>query len=274
MLAGSMLTGVLAFCSGMGMGLLLATAGGGTLILSIIVLHYLLGITHTALFGTAAAVTTVNALFLFRLRREAFYDALRPALWFGLPGLLGMTISRMIPHDVTTKWRLALLGFLMIVNTMLSFILPKITRQSRGLHRKRLVMAGCGIGILVGYFGGTGGFLALPSMLITGLPQSIAVSSSILTVAGFSLTAAMRDIVRADVNWKVVLLYVLGVKSGLLTALRVLRLKPSKTFHWMAMALILLGGIFLLQQNWFSLYTPCLALYDGIKGGLWNEFAT
>lgn len=273
MLAGEFMTGVLALSSGMAMGVLLARAGGGTLILSIIILHYLLHLRHSILFGTSAAVTTVNAVMLYGVRRRVLQGALKPAIWFTLPGLLGMILSRGIPHTVSTPFRLALLGLLMVVNTSISLILPKNVGLPPVVHLKRLALVGCAIGIIVGYFGGAGGFLAFPTMLISGLPQSLAVGSSTLTVAGFSLTAAVRDILRADVNWMVVLPYIAGASVGLFAAVYWVRLRiPAKMWHWTATILILAAGLFLLQQNWGSLYRPSIAIYDGIKGGLLHEF--
>ncbi len=272
-LAGGFVSGVLAMSSGMAVGALLATAGGGTLILSIIILHYFLGLRHSVLFGTSAAITTVNALTVYGVSRKTLSGALKPAVWFTLPGLIGMGMSRIIPHVVSTPMRLALLGFLMVVNTVMSIILSKNQRTIPAFHPKRLAVVGCAIGIIVGDFGGAGGFLALPSMLISGLPQNLAMGSSTLTVAGFSLIATVRDIFHADIDWSVVILYIIGAWAGLFIVVRYFRCRSfSKLLHKMVTVSILVAGLFLLQRHWLSLYMPSIAIYDGIKGGLLHEF--
>ena len=273
MLLGGFATGVLAMSSGMAIGVLLATSGGSALILSIMILHYLLGLRHSILFGTSAAVTSVNALMLYVLRRRTSRGAVKPAMWFTLPGLVGMGVARTIAHAVSTPTRMALLGLLMVANTLISFILPKKTESFPVIRRKRLALAGCAIGIIVGYFGGAGGFLALPSMLITGLPQNLALGSSTLTVAGFSLVATLRDILHAAVNWAIVIPYIAGAWAGVFMTGHWLGLTSSlKLLQRTVTVLVLAAGVFLLQRHWLSLYMPSIALYDGIKGGLLHEF--
>ncbi|WP_053958923.1 sulfite exporter TauE/SafE family protein [Sulfobacillus thermosulfidooxidans] len=273
MLSGAIIASVLAFSTGLGIGFLLAAAGGGTLILSIIVLHYLFGLTHAELFGTVAALTFVLTVALFLVRRDAHRGAIRPALWFTVPGLFTMTITKLIPHDLTTHIRLALIGLLLVINTLLSLIISKFLARTRKIHRKRLAMLGGGVGFLAGYFGVNGVFLALPSMLMSGLPQNIAVSSSTLTIASFALTTAIRNMVRASIDWRVLIPFLLGSLTGLMISRVWFHFRqPSSRTGWITTVIVLAAGLFLLQQNWFGLYTPSLALYDGIKGGLWNEF--
>ncbi|OLZ08871.1 sulfite exporter TauE/SafE family protein [Sulfobacillus thermosulfidooxidans] len=273
MLSGAIVASVLAFSTGLSIGFLLAAAGGGTLILSIIVLRYLFGLTHAELFGTAAVLTFVLAVALFIVRREERRVAIRPALWFTGPGLFAMTLTKLMPHDLTTRLRLALIGLLLVTNTLLSLILSKFLVRTRRIHHKRLAMMGGGVGLLAGYFGGNGAFLALPSMLMSGLPQNVAVSSSTLTIASFAFTSAIPNMVRASIDWRVLIPFLLGSILGLLlTRMLFPSRNPSSRVRWMTTVIVLAAGLFLLQQNWFGLYTPSLALYDGIKGGLRNEF--
>ncbi len=265
-------TSVLAVAAGSGLGFLVATIGGGILVLSVFILRYLFGLKNIGmLFGTSTALTAVMAIALVGMRRHAVSKTWRPAVWFTLPGWVGMAIGHMAQQSLSPHLRLALLGLVMLVNAALTFILPKHTGDAK-TPAARLGIAGLIVGAVAGFFGGGGGFLVFPAMIWTGLPAASAAGSGLLSVVALTLTATVRNLGRCAIDWHLVPFYLAGAFAGIWSGVRLRpwKAKELSTVHlqWIAGSIMLVGGLYLMQHNWASLYRPSIALYDGVKGGI------
>ncbi|AUW94663.1 hypothetical protein BXT84_12500 [Sulfobacillus thermotolerans] len=267
---------VLVVVSATGLGFLVATVGGGTLAMSVLVMRYLLRLRNVGhLFATSTAVTTAMAFTLLFVRRQPFRPLWRPALWFTMPGILAMAAGHALHHGLSGHLRLALLGLLMLLNVLFTMILPKALRPTKRLTL-RTTAAGTIVGLIAGLFGGGGGFLTFPALLWSGLPAASATGSSLLSVTVFSGVATIHNLGRCAIDWHIIPLYLIsalaGMSSGIWFGKRQQARRSRLSMQWIASGLMLLGGLYLLQHNWSSLYRPSLALYDGLKGGFDYEF--
>ncbi|GKZ15975.1 permease [Haladaptatus sp. W1] len=71
------------------------------------------------------------------------------------------------------------------------------------------------IGILFGFFGMGGSFLVTPALLVFGYPAKVAVGSGLAFVFGTSVIAALRHRNLGQVDYKLALMFIVGMTSGI-----------------------------------------------------------
>lgn len=244
-------------------GLILGLTGGGGSILTVPVLVYIMqfnAVTATAyslfIVGTTAAVGTVQNL------RKGLV-ALKTGLWFALPSLAGVWLSRKflivsIPGVVyqnggfvLTKDATLMIGFAIVILIIaLSMIRRKTTpesqprRQSTAMTAGKLFIAG----VLVGMVGAGGGFLFTPLLLyVAHLPMKKAAATSLLIIAINSLLGFTGDIGNIVIDWSFLLVFsafsVAGIFIGIYLNRFVNEQQLKKGFGWfvLVMALFILA---------------------------------
>jgi uncharacterized membrane protein YfcA len=249
---------VIAVLAGLLIGLSLGALGGGGSILAVPVLVYLLDQSPVAattasllIVGISAAAGAVAA----HRRGNVFVGrGMAFALIGTLGAALGATWSVLVDPDVL----LASFAALMVV-VALVMLLRRGRPSGEGLpdapiisvsptficdcpRALKVLVAGLAVGLLTGFLGVGGGFLAVPALVLAlslSLPQ--AVGTSLLVIAVNSAAAFVVRIGHGiDVDWlPVVVLTALAVVGSLLGA-RVASRLPARTLS-VGFAVLLLG---------------------------------
>jgi uncharacterized membrane protein YfcA len=95
-----------------------------------------------------------------------------------------------------------------------------------GVHIDPLLLAGTGfiVGILGGFFGVGGGFIAGPMMFLSGVPLNFVVGTDLAHMTGKSIVAARRHRALGHVDVKLGLLMVIGTIPGVELGARIIEI--------------------------------------------------
>jgi uncharacterized membrane protein YfcA len=250
------------------MGIVLGVMGGGGSILTVPIMVYLFGLspsvaTGASLFVVGATALIGGAMFM----RKGDVD-IKIGLWFAVPSLVGVNISRglVIPHlpaiiadfngFVLTKDILVMATFsaLMIAASFSMLREQKAhKRVTLASARQMLVIAlqGLMVGLIVGFVGAGGGFLIIPALvLLADLSMRIAVGTSLMIIAFQSLLGFAGDVLRgATVEWSFLLSVGLtagtGILIGTVVAGRIEEKKLKTGFGWFV---LVMGSAILIEQ--------------------------
>lgn len=215
----------LAAASGGLVSLLLTVFGGGGSVLAVPLLLYVVGVRdpHVAI-GASAAGVALNALTGLaghaRDGRVRWPCALTFA-GFGVVGALaGSSLALRIDGEsllIFFAGAMALVGAAML-RPARSLGDPDARLSLRGVPV--LAASGVGVGAASGFFGIGGGFLIVPSLMVsTRMPIYYAVGSSLVGVTAFGLTTAFNYALDGWVDWPLAAIFIGGgVLGGLLGA--------------------------------------------------------
>lgn len=216
----SALQAVLAGASGSLVGFTLALVGGGGSILAVPLLVHLVGMPqpHLAI-GTSAVAVALNAGFGLLGHARAGHVRWPCASVFAAVGVAGALVGAAIGKRVDGQALLAGFAVLMLVVAFLMLrkgeAVPTTTvRLSRG-NAPALVGAGGATGLLSGFFGIGGGFLAVPGLMAaTGMGSLNAIASSLVAVTAFGAATAASYALSGLVDWPLAGLFVAGGVLG------------------------------------------------------------
>jgi uncharacterized protein len=230
----SALQAVLAGASGSLVGFTLALVGGGGSILAVPLLVYLVGMpqAHLAI-GTSAVAVALNAGFGLLGHARAGNVRWPCASVFAAVGVVGAFLGAALGKRIDGQALLAAFAVLMLVVAVLMLRkgepVPTTTvRLSRG-NAPALVGAGGATGLLSGFFGIGGGFLAVPGLMAaTGMGSLNAIGSSLVAVTAFGATTAASYALSGLVDWWMAGLFVAGGVLGSLGGASVARRLAAK----------------------------------------------
>jgi len=240
-------------------GLVLGLTGGGGSILTVPVLVYVMqynAVTATAyslfVVGATSAAGTIQNI------KNGIVD-IKAGLWFALPSLAGVFLSRKfligaIPQTVyhsngflITKDELLMICFAILIFVVAISMLKKKSElvhkhpeANKTLIAIRLFIAG----LLVGLVGAGGGFLFTPLLLyVARLPMKKAVATSLMIIAINSLLGFTGDLGNTPINWGFLLVFtafaIFGIFAGIYLG-RFVNDKQLKTgFAWFVLAMSL-----------------------------------
>jgi uncharacterized protein len=253
----SALQAVLAGASGSLVGFTLALVGGGGSILAVPLLVHLVGMPqpHLAI-GTSAVAVALNAGFGLLGHARAGNVRWPCASVFAAVGVGGAFAGAAIGKRVDGQALLAGFAVLMLVVAVLMLrkgeAVPTTTvRLSRG-NAPALVGAGGATGLLSGFFGIGGGFLAVPGLMAaTGMGSLNAIGSSLVAVTAFGATTAASYALSGLVDWWLAALFVAGGVLGSLGGAGVAkRLSARRGVLTRVFAVMLLGlAVFMLVRS-------------------------
>ena len=174
---------ILALLGALAIGLSLGLLGSGGSILTVPVLHYLLGQPDKVAIGGSLLVVGIVAAagcMPYAVRRQVDWSNVA---WFGLPGMagawLGATASRWIPGSV----QLTVFAAVMLVAAWRMLKAAPVAAPARP-RRAAVVGGGAAVGLLSGVVGVGGGFLIVPALvLLAGVPMAGAVGTSLAVIA-------------------------------------------------------------------------------------------
>jgi len=192
-------------------GLSLGLLGSGGSILTVPVLHYLVGQPEKLAIGGSLLVVgliAVAAAVPYAFSRQVDW---RNVAWFGLPGMagawLGATLARWVPGPV----QLGLFALVMLVAAWRMLRGGVVQRPDHEPRRLAVVAGGIGVGALSGLVGVGGGFLIVPALvLLAGVPMASAVGTSLAVIALNSFTGFLKYLgvlqqQSLELEWRVLL---------------------------------------------------------------------
>jgi len=118
-----------------------------------------------------------------------------------------------------------------------------------------LICLGFIIGILGGFFGVGGSFLAGPSLFVAGLPMNFAVGTDLLHIVGKSIVAARKHGILGNIDMKLACLMVVGTIAGSeagVQAIEALKKIARVDLVVGGVAIVILSGmsVFVFLESW------------------------
>lgn len=253
-------------------GLTLGIFGAGGSILTVPVLHYLVGLDALAATSTSLIIVGVTALAAAILYAKQGKVHLPSGLAFAIPSIAGMALVRtlvmpQLPQQISL-FDLAIDRDLLIIIpfsvVMLAAALAMVRNSSKRLTQQPepntmpdtrsrpqmipAILSGFIVGGISGFVGAGGGFMVIPALhLLLQLPMSSAVGTSLMVIAINSSSGAISDyLAGSPANYSLAalmsLLSLAGMLAGVKFSKRIdgAKLKRSFGYFLVAMAVVIL----------------------------------
>lgn len=177
----------LALAAGLALGLLLGMLGGGGGIIAVPVL-LALGLPYAAATTTSLVVVFIGALAGLAIHARSGRVDWRIGAAFGLVGSVGAVLGSRASTVVDTRLQLA--GFVVLL-LLAAFALLRRRPHPPGddsavttMRWGRVVLLATGVGLITGFFGVGGGFIAVPALVLAvGMPMRRASATALLVIA-------------------------------------------------------------------------------------------
>ena len=242
---------LLALLGALAIGLSLGLLGSGGSILTVPVLHYLVGQPEKlAIAGSLLVVGLIAAAASIPYARSRQVDW-NNVLWFGVPGMAGAwagaTLARWVPGPV----QLALFAGVMLLAAWRMLRAGVVERGGREPRRAAVVAGGLGVGALSGLVGVGGGFLIVPALvLLAGVPMASAVGTSLAVIAlnaftGFAKYLGVLESQSLALDWQVLLTVAAVGIVGSYAGNRLGRRLPQATLRRLFGGFLVLMGLFI-----------------------------
>ncbi|MDZ7715192.1 MAG: sulfite exporter TauE/SafE family protein [Balneolaceae bacterium] len=208
---------ILVWVGALMVGLSLGLLGSGGSILTVPVLIYLVGEEEKT--AIAESLGIVGAIAFAGFLPYAFKNQVhwRSVILFGLPGMAGTYGGAIIAGYVSGTFQLILFAAVMLVAAFMMFTDKKKLQESGKPKINhawwKIVLEGLAVGILTGLVGVGGGFLIVPALvLLSGLPMSLAIGTSLAIIAlksfsGFYKYLEVLNELDLSVNWELVIVF-------------------------------------------------------------------
>ncbi len=189
----------LALLGALAIGLSLGLLGSGGSILTVPVLHYLVGQPDKlAIAGSLLVVGLIAAAGCvpYAMHRQVDW---RNAAQFGLPGMAGAWVGATLAHWIPGAAQLALFAVVMLLAAWRMLSGAAIAPATHKPRVTAVIGGGFAVGMLSGLVGVGGGFLIVPALvLLAGVPMLSAVGTSLAVIAlnsfsGFARYLAVLD---------------------------------------------------------------------------------
>jgi len=243
---------VLALFIGISLGLL----GGGGSILTVPVLHYILGYDVKSAVPMSLVVVGLTSAVGALTHWKAGTLHVRTALSFGPPAVLGAFLGAELGLKASPRLQLAVLAVVMVLAALTMFfgsvVMTATTATTATIPitggRLPLVpLVGGAVGLLTGFAGVGGGFLYVPALVVLGgLPMRKAVGTSLALILLSCIAGVTRYHGSQPIDWRAVALFTAIALVGVLLGSRLVS-HVSQTLLRKAFAalLLLMGGLVL-----------------------------
>lgn len=242
---------LLALLGAIAIGLSLGLLGSGGSILTVPVLHYLLGQPEKlAIAGSLLVVGLIAAAasLPYARSRQVHWSNV---WWFGVPGMAGAWVGATLAHWVPGPVQLALFAGVMLLAAWRMLRGGVVEPAAHARNRAIVVAGGIGVGALSGLVGVGGGFLIVPALvLIAGVPIQSAVGTSLAIIAlnaftGFVKYIEVLESQSLELDWKTLLAIAAVGIVGSYAGNRLGRHLPQSVLRRMFGAFLVLMGIFI-----------------------------
>ncbi|MGX6402882.1 sulfite exporter TauE/SafE family protein [Dermabacter hominis] len=225
---------VFAAVIGVGIGLVVGALGAGGGILSVPVLVFVLGMAPHDATGASLVVVGLTAIVALRHPAKQGNVRWREGLTFGAVAIVGAALASRLSLFVPERALMLSFGALLLIVAIVMARRAYTTRleenaKERGPtlagqpsepephpSRPALVLAASATGLLTGFFGVGGGFLAVPMLVIAlGMPMRAASGTSLLVMIMTSAAALLARIgTPTHIDWPSVLIFAAGTVLG------------------------------------------------------------
>ena len=235
---------MVAFLTGVSMGLVFAVLGAGGGIIAVPVLLVLFKLPLSAATGGGLAVVFAAALTAALGHARAQRVAWREVLLIGPPSMLGAVLGSRLNTLVPERVTYALFALVLVLATA-SLFLPKKDAPA-AWPRWMLLTAGLGLGVLTGFLGVGGGFLMVPALVgLAQLPLHRAVATSSALIAASSFAGATTTMVSNPQFVSLILPIAAGAVVGALLGVPLAGKLPARPLRaaFTVLALTVAGGM-------------------------------
>ena len=225
---------ILGYILALAIGLSLGILGGGGSILTIPVLHHVMGYTmRTAVPMSLVVVGITSGVGAIGHWRQGFVQ-LRTAVIFGIPAVIGAVLGAELGPRVRDDIRLTVFAIVMFGAAFTMFRgtrvrqltlhpdQPASARSDNFHYPVAVTLIGAGVGVLTGFVGVGGGFLYVPVLtVLAGLPVRQAIGTSLVLIVLSCAAGIARYLGHPELralDWSVVALFtgiaLIGVLAG------------------------------------------------------------
>lgn len=199
---------VLALLIGLSLGLL----GGGGSILTVPVLHYVLGFPVKEAIPMSLVVVGLTSGFGAISHGRAGTVHWRWALAFGPPAIVGAILGAELGLQVSARTQLTVFAIVLLGAAVSMLRGGVATTAPRSRDGKRpllfITLVGALVGVLTGFVGVGGGFLYVPALtLLAGLTMKEAVGTSLVLIVLGSSAGLVRYFGHLDFDWRAMALF-------------------------------------------------------------------
>jgi uncharacterized membrane protein YfcA len=246
-------------------GLSLGVLGGGGSILTIPVLHHVMGYSmRNAVPMSLVVVGITSAVGAVGHWRQGFVQ-LRTALSLGIPAILGAVLGADLGPRVSDDLRLTVFAVVMLSAAFTMYRGTRVRQltihpepaaaahPNRSHHPSIVAFIGAGVGLLTGFVGVGGGFLYVPVLsVLVGLPMRQAIGTSLVLIilscaAGMARYLGNPEVLRLD--WDVLALFTGIALVGVLIGSRLVpHVSQQRLRKGFALFLLGLGIVVLLVR--------------------------
>jgi hypothetical protein len=232
-------------------GLALGLLGGGGSILTIPVLHYVMGYGMKAAVPMSLVVVGLTSGVGAVAHRRAGTLSLRTVAAFGPPAIVGALLGAELGLRTTAELQLTVFAVVMLA-AALSMYLGQSAIERGGERPRRsillVILVGGLVGVLTGFVGVGGGFLYVPALvLLGGLPMKRAVGTSLALIMISCIAGVVRYHGSLNLDWSAIALFtgiaLLGVGLGSRLVLHVSQAALRRGF---AVFVLVMGAMVLL----------------------------
>jgi uncharacterized membrane protein YfcA len=240
-----------ALVGALAIGLSLGLLGSGGSILTVPVLHYLVGQPDKVAIGGSLLVVGLIAAagcIPYALHRQVDW---RNVAWFGLPGMAGAWIGATLAHWVPGTVQLGIFAGVMMLAAWRMLRGAAVAKPGYRPQLAAVVGGGIGVGLLSGLVGVGGGFLIVPALvLLAGVPMASAVGTSLAVIAlnsatGFARYVGVLEHEGLALDWRVLSTVAAVGVVGSFAGQRLGRKLPQATLRRLFGGFLVVMGIFI-----------------------------
>ncbi|MFN0253137.1 MAG: sulfite exporter TauE/SafE family protein [Kofleriaceae bacterium] len=231
-------------------GLSLGLFGGGGSILTVPVIHYVMGVeTHSAIAASLAVVGITSVAALIPHARAGRVEWRTGAI-FGTSAMLGAYAAGSVARFIPSAILMAAFGLMMFVTAvaMLRKTAPTTSAPRARASLQLILVEGLVVGAVTGLVGAGGGFLVVPALvLLGGLPIATAIGTSLMVIAMKSFAAFAGSAGDVSLDARIVaavaVIAILGSVLGSWIAGKIPASRLQGLFGWfiVVMAVFILG---------------------------------
>jgi uncharacterized membrane protein YfcA len=204
-------------------GLVLGLLGGGGAILTVPVLHYVLGFPLKLSIPMSLVVVGLTSAFGVSHHARAGKVRWRTALGFGPPAIVGAVLGAELGLRVDASVQTGVLAAVLLLAAFAMFrgtLAGASETPPPPRHWTPLVtLTGAGVGLLTGFVGVGGGFMYVPALTaLVGIPMKEAVGTSLVLITLSCAAGFARYLGEVTLDWQAVGLFTalafVGVAAG------------------------------------------------------------